>query len=233
MCDDPACWRKDIAYQTQKRHEWLINEARQQIPEDWPSSLSVALLPRNTRPLAPLPDSRITSHRQHLQNIVKDARVQYQKGDGKLAETDASRNGISDKDAELPVLSAACGLCGGDCCYTGGNTAWLEAATIQRQPWFEHDIDDQRIVEYYLSYLPHISYQDGCVYQSDRGCTLPRNMRSNVCNQFLCNGLSKVINALNESRGSCVAATTSGSHVLNISLIDALGILDTRKANAE
>lgn len=221
LCDDPECRRKDVPYQEQLRRQAIIRTIQQQIPESWRSQ-PVALLPRNSQALTPLSPIRITAFREFLSQTVSEATALSETAE----ETTASTNGIPAKQTDLPVLDAGCTLCGGDCCQTGGNTAWLEPSTIQRLNWQSLGISEQRIIEHYLSYVPTVSYENSCIYHAERGCTLPRKMRSNVCNQFLCRGLSEVWQGLSStSSGQCVAASISGSSVEEIALVDALGSL--------
>jgi len=227
LCGDPECDRKDVPYQESKRREWLLATIRQQIPNTWNSTLPIALLPRNERLLAPLPETRYETHRSYLLKIVKEARTCYENGGELLAEPSAPVNGISSIDAKLPVLSTACGLCRGECCYTGGNSAWLRPATIQRQQWFRLGVSDKRIVDFYLSYLPVTSFEESCVYQGEYGCTLPRTLRANICNQFLCKELGNLVSVLSENEGtSCIAAAINNNSVECMATVDALGVLE-------
>ena len=229
LCDDPECRRKDVPYQDQLRRQAIIQTIQQQIPESW-RSLPIALLPRNTQSLTPLSQIRIAAFREFLSQTVTQAKALSESA----AETSASTNGIPSNQADLPVLDAGCALCGGECCQTGGNTAWLEPATIQRLNWQTQIISEQRIVEHYLSYVPAVSYENSCIYHSERGCTLPRKMRSNVCNQFLCRGLSEVWQGLSStSSGQCVTASLTGNTVEEIDLVDALGSLQKKNSKPE
>lgn len=221
LCDNPDCRRKDVPYQEQLRRQAIIKTVKQDVPESWRSQ-PVALLPRNTQSLTPLNPIRITAFREYLSQTVAQAKALSETA----AETTASTNGIPTSQADLPFLDAGCALCGGECCQTGGNTAWLEPATIQRLNWLTLTISEQRIVEHYLSYVPELSYENSCIYHAERGCNLPRKMRSNVCNQFLCRGLSDLWKGLSSTpSGQCVAASINGSSVKEIALVDVLGSL--------
>jgi hypothetical protein len=59
-------------------------------------------------------------------------------------------------------------------------------------------------------------------------------MRSNVCNQFLCRGLSEVWQGLSStSSGQCVTASLTGNTVEEIDLVDALGSLQKKISKPE
>jgi hypothetical protein len=40
------------------------------------------------------------------------------------------------------------------------------------------------MVAFYMAALPERSVENACVFQSDQGCTLPRDWRSGVCNTY-------------------------------------------------
>jgi hypothetical protein len=223
LCDQPECRRKDIPYQEQLRRKATLQRIREKLQHAWDQNAPIALLPSNTRPLVALPSERIEAHLQYLSRIIVQAREG--KDVEQTAETQASTHGISPLLSDLPALPVACGICGGHCCSTGGDTAWLEAATIRRLGWHAVGVSDERIVNYYLSFLPDSSYQDSCIYHTEKGCNLPRTIRSNVCNQYLCRGLADLATGLSIRPASCVAASVAGTAIYKIAIMDAMGVV--------
>jgi hypothetical protein len=59
-------------------------------------------------------------------------------------------------------------------------------------------LDAEEIVDHYLSRLPQQSLRGSCVFHAENGCNLPREMRSDVCNQHLCNSLVQVRNQMTD-----------------------------------
>jgi hypothetical protein len=231
LCGDPECRRKDVAYQEERRHLHILTQIRESIPKAWHPDAAPAILPRNQQLLIPLGSERVKAHRQYLEQIVQEA-AELRDADGMMVpETSATTNGISPIEAEFPVLGAACGLCGGYCCNTGGNTAWLEPATIFRLLRQAPPVAEDGIVENYLKYLPAISYENSCIYHAENGCSLPKNIRSNVCNQYLCRGLGELARAVSSAPYRCVATTMAGNRVDEMALMDARGILDKLKVD--
>jgi hypothetical protein len=57
------------------------------------------------------------------------------------------------------------------------------------------ELTDEAIVQAYLAHLPAQALHPGCVYQGELGCTLPREMRSAICNSYLCTGLQMAVDA--------------------------------------
>lgn len=232
ICDHPECRRKDVNFQQQQRRQATLRMIRERIPASWPANAPIALLPRNTNALVPLPDSRTEAFRQHLEQIVAEARA-LPDPEFVTREASAPTNGVNARQAGLPALAAACGLCGGHCCATGGDSAWLEPDTIRRLHHPQLPVADTRIIEHYLGYLPDASYANSCVYHAETGCNLPRTLRSNVCNQYVCKGLAEVVQGLEAGDGRCAAATVLGTSPTGIALIDALGVLETLNPAAE
>ncbi|MGZ4957896.1 MAG: hypothetical protein ACXV7J_01475 [Methylomonas sp.] len=228
LCDDPECRRKDVAYQEELRRLHKLARIREAIPEAWQADTSLAILPRNQQRLIPLGHERINAHRRYLEQIVQEAAELHDAGVAP-AETSATTCGVSPAQANLAVLGAACGLCGGYCCNTGGNTAWLEPDSIVRLFGAISAVDWNAIVENYLSHLPEISFENSCIYHAENGCSLPKNIRSGVCNQYLCRGLAEVAHAVSAVPYRCVAATLAGSRIDEMALVDAQGILDRFK----
>ena len=54
--------------------------------------------------------------------------------------------------------------------------------------------DDDEIVARYLSHLAPRTLTKGCVCQGEHGCTLPRDLRSDLCNRFYCSHLDMIRN---------------------------------------
>ena len=67
------------------------------------------------------------------------------------------------------------------------------------------------MVAQYADYLPARHYRGSCVYHATDGCNLPRDLRSNLCNRYVCGGLTQLRSALsgNESPAAFVAAADS------------------------
>ena len=46
------------------------------------------------------------------------------------------------------------------------------------------------VLALYLSHLPDASMAGSCIHHTRQGCSLPREMRSQTCNQFRCGPLA-------------------------------------------
>lgn len=137
-------------------------------------------VPHQNKPLVPVPAERMEVFQENLRSSIEEA---FAADDTEIASIQIERN----SQAEQPILAAGCATCQGYCCGLGAaNNAFLNAEVIKghRQLWPE--LTPEIILENYQSRLPDVAAQNGCVYQGALGCTLPREMRSSICNTFHC-----------------------------------------------
>ncbi|MBD9357898.1 hypothetical protein [Methylomonas albis] len=92
--------------------------------------------------------------------------------------------------AMLSRLGQVCAICRGFCCFHGAaHNAFLDHKTLLRFVTEKPELELYDAVEIYLDYLPSQHYFNACLYQGEQGCTLPREMRANICNDYQCGGL--------------------------------------------
>ena len=84
------------------------------------------------------------------------------------------------------VSDRVCALCRGGCCTEGGDHAYISPVLLRRQLDASSDLSGQQLVSVYMSVLPDESIAGSCINHGINGCVLPREMRSDVCNHFLC-----------------------------------------------
>ena len=184
------------------------------------------MLPVNARSTTELPDEARARFLLHLRlqitrafsepvrdtasgMPVEEQGMRLDAGDmeGPDADSDASVHGA--------ILGAGCATCLGECCTAGGTHAFLKAASLVRVrahlTELGEDVTPASIEEKYLSALPAQHYRGSCVFHAVGGCTLPRVLRSNLCNRYLCGGLTQLSRALAAQNGTeaIVAAADS------------------------
>ncbi len=152
-------------------------------------SYAVALVPRNYDRVSKLPARRAGQFETHLRLQLSIARQRLNVGlaveplarwDGVLRELTAP---------ETALLGAGCAACRGYCCRLGETHAFVRPDTVARYIERFPDKSDESIVADYLQHLAARTLTKGCVFQLANGCALPRDMRSDTCNTFLCDGL--------------------------------------------
>jgi hypothetical protein len=136
------------------------------------------IVPRNDRALEGMSANRVQRFRQHLTSLM--ARMTVVDGMEPLPRPEPA--GFT-----AHVARTACALCRGWCCRNGADDAFLDEPTLSRVGLTKPDAE--AVVQHYLGRVPAISYEGSCIFHGERGCTLDRSMRSDVCNAYFCGGL--------------------------------------------
>lgn len=84
-----------------------------------------------------------------------------------------------------------CSACQGGCCANGSNNAYLSVETLLKFRRLNVLSRPRHVLEAYLDRLPNKSFADSCIYHTEKGCNLPREMRSEICNRFLCSPVTE------------------------------------------
>jgi len=151
-------------------------------------TVRVVHIPGFTATLRPLAPRRREALRGRLQELIA-ASLASEDEAGSAPE--AASLPAPEVSAEIEAISGrACGSCRGWCCNTGGEHAWLTVATIRRYRAARPDLGPAEVEAAYLSRLGEQVYHGSCVYHGPAGCTLSREMRSETCNRFFCDGLA-------------------------------------------
>lgn len=167
---------------------------------------AVSVVPYQSRPAASLPEKRRETLAAQLYDRAERA------FSGALPAAPAP------DDAPQPAAVAlACAVCQGACCASGGDCCGhLSPDDLARQREGDPTLTPQALAARYLDHLPAETVIGGCPFHGARGCSLPRTMRSELCNRFLCRGqrlLAEAVAAgaktsviLAECRGRAAAA---------------------------
>ena len=118
-----------------------------------------------------------------------------------------------DSAAALPEHAhALCAQCAGACCTIGaGHHAFVDAAVIARWQAAHEGGSSEDAITDYLARLPAEHVHGGCGFQSATGCTLPRALRADVCNRYVCVPLTALGKALaGDAQHAAVVLTADG-----------------------
>lgn len=194
--------------------------------------LPVAVVPANSRETTRLPQR---NRREFLRKLAMRMRVAFTaEAPGKdttlSAEMLAARACAEDapprESAEASaILGFSCATCRGECCTAGGDHAFLREDSLTRVRLQNPLASESELMAVYASHLPARNYRGSCVYHTTGGCALPRALRSNICNRYLCGGLTQLKRAL-ESSGSNAAfvGAADSVHLRRMAVIDASGV---------
>lgn len=139
-------------------------------------------------PTGPARASRVTPQRRaryraHLMEMIAAAKSL---DSAPPATATAGAAGTSTMPGRL------CALCGGGCCTRGGEKAYLSAETMRRFMDARPDLPDEKVAQAYLERVTDKAQTGSCINHTAQGCSLPKEMRSDICNRFSCESLAKL-----------------------------------------
>jgi hypothetical protein len=137
---------------------------------------------RSARPL----EERRERYRLHLVRIIEDARAMapgFAPGDP---------DGDMETSGGAGMAGRLCGFCGGGCCTMGGEHAYLSADTIRGYVDRRPGLSNEDVLSAYLGRVAARTRIGSCINQTGAGCSLPREMRSDICNRFACEPLARL-----------------------------------------
>lgn len=85
-----------------------------------------------------------------------------------------------------------CAACGGGCCTLGGDHAYVSAKTIRRFLTLAPQLQPHEVLAAYMGRLAARTQAGSCINHTDKGCSLSREMRSDICNVYACDELKAV-----------------------------------------
>ena len=138
----------------------------------------VLTVPSYRGTLSRLPRDRRAAFLAWLRQLIWEA-FEAPSPNRKRPETAATPN-------QLDLAAWACTACGGECCSKGGTHAYLDEPAIRRVIRQHPKFGRRALADLYASYLPEQSFTGSCVFHAANGCTLPRELRSDLCNSFYC-----------------------------------------------
>lgn len=140
----------------------------------------------------------IRPHQTRLVELPHTLRDDQQAFLRQLAGSELTAAALPAEPSSLEATPAAveahlCGWCGGRCCrYGGENHAYLNASHLRRWQVDHPGSSLDEAAQAYVDRLPARHVEGSCMYHGERGCTLDRTMRSEVCNRYICSGLRDV-----------------------------------------
>lgn len=220
-CAKPFCrakaLRDDIARRRQEEVERLRREASAWRDGAGLDENPVVLLPANEGRLAPLPERRRRAFLATVAELTRAA-LAHQGSD------EAPERPSHPTEAEKARLAAGCAICRGFCCTRGGEHAFLRVDTLRHYLETHDTRDVGAVVRAYARHLPATSHRDSCVYHASQGCTLPRAMRSSICNDFYCRSLEELLAQIRAAPAADVfGVATSGGILRRAAVIDTDG----------
>ncbi len=158
-----------------------------------PKFYPYVVIPTNSKKISSLPKQRKNLFREHLSGLITETMSELAVNNENTEENQIEEDFLNESEGNAFFFEVkACSLCRGGCCGLGEEHAFLKKETVLRYVSMFPDHKPEQIPDAYLAYLPEKSFEDSCVNHIETGCTLPRDMRSNVCNGYLCDPLVKI-----------------------------------------
>jgi hypothetical protein len=235
MCATPPCQRAMVMdrarQEREQREQWYqaVRDQAARLRKQTTSSFGIrneesfrlAVVPASLSRITRLPAQRRREFRNYLKELIDQAfaRPIPQVTDSDQTAPLPGKDGASlpDEDAGLQAASGqACACCRGSCCQGGGFThAYLEIATVQRYRAAHPGQHPRKVLAAYMSFVGDETTEGSCVYHRTDGCSLPRDMRADICNAFYCGGLQDFrqnASSTGPVRGFFIAATEDTIH---------------------
>ena len=166
---------------------WAEAEAGLRLAGCLPPRSDRLALPSGPRRLSNLPEHKRRRYRDHLNQIIAAALTQDE-----YVETTRTDEPPDPPSDALTLRGNLCAACGGGCCAEGGHTAYLTVPIMRRFMQQHPELRPREVLAAYLDRLSHRTESGSCVNHAAGGCSLPREMRSDTCNRFLCPPLHQI-----------------------------------------
>jgi len=126
----------------------------------------------------PLSPEAIREFETHLRRIASETNNRHH-----AVTEDEKQN----SQIPAPLVAAICATCRGRCCQHGiENHAYLTTESLSSWRARHPKEPPESLCEKYLSFLPERHTKNSCLFHTETGCALPREMRADICNRYLC-----------------------------------------------
>lgn len=178
----------------------------------------IAILPINTRTLVTLQEKQKDEFLLHLETLYLDI-IEQRPPSTKIYEHELNKP-LEDKEQQL--LGKACATCLGECCSLGKNHAFQDITSLNHflgnQP---KTLTLDELTHLYSKHFPRKNYKNACIFQGNKGCTLPVELRSFTCKNYRCPSLrSYHQELLTTDQTLTIAAGSVDRDIKKISIFD-------------
>jgi len=151
------------------------------------------VIPKGPSEIIATSDERRETHRDYLIKILQETETAL------TSASDGEETKQSNEEASNSLAIGLCTACAGGCCTKGGDAAYLTADTMHRVRARFPDLSSAELLQRYVAFIPSDNMVDSCIYHTERGCALPRDLRSDTCNDYACEALRALPPLTNEN----------------------------------
>jgi hypothetical protein len=162
-------------------YDKILNNHKELSSEQYPL---VSLTAYHKTPIVPLPEHRRQNYLNHIRQLLKSLQAEVStiiENEEKIPDTGETMN--------TKIFEKICATCAGRCCTQAMDIAYLSISTFRRYMRDNPLLDFEQVYKLYENKIPAQAYEGSCINHTQTGCQLPREMRSNTCNDFHCNAL--------------------------------------------
>ena len=190
LCSDWRCQTRHLESQLDAHRAEAAGILEIARPDKFP----IAVVPAWSPKLTPLAEASRRKMKDFLDELIQAIGTNHLETETEKTDPDFAEavTDIADSPETTAHLGRVCAVCRGFCCFYGGTRhAFLDRETLRHFLSGNPEVSPDAIVAEYLTYLPEQHFAGACVYQTDRGCVLPRTMRAAICNDYECKGLKE------------------------------------------
>lgn len=176
---------------------WASFDARHQPGAHPPDRFLRLVLPSGSGQARRVSARRLRLYREHLSQLIAEAVLPEAPSILGSADGTLVTHGHTQSNSRLP--GHLCAACKGGCCTHGGDTAYLTVATLRRFMATHPALNPDDVLSAYLDRVRSRTQAGSCINHTDRGCSLPSEMRSDTCNRYLCSAQKTLHGRLDEA----------------------------------
>jgi len=151
-----------------------------------PALVLRAPLPAYEQTVEPLPDERRAEFLENLSRMIDEVGEVSQEPHPEVPKP---------AESQVPLIGGACASCRGWCCRNGGTSAYLTWNHFSKYLSRHPGKSKGEILAEYRNHIPTVTNRDSCVFHTATGCALPRDMRADICNSYLCDEVRRMLSA--------------------------------------
>ena len=189
----------DDQFRRSQEHRQLQKEKVSQLADEDAETKGISLPESHDPVLVPFigrNTTKVSTDRKEeflvkLKNRIEDNFHKFPDTPTQLPEED---HGESVSVTAKEMIGRACATCEGFCCRFGeSQVAYIGEATLLRYRFLHPEVTAEEIHHNYANQIGEVTYESSCLYHGPQGCTLPDEMRSAVCNRYVCQGVTDML----------------------------------------
>jgi len=208
ICDSVRCLQKKAVFERNeidtRKKKALENIGLEYAKPIYGPTITAIGVPFQNKPVSTQSESDQREFKNSLKAAIREA--------GNLPTVDKDSADEINTKTENHVRSidyiqaTVCSTCRGHCCNLGHGHAFLRAKHIRDRLTQSPDTSPSQLYRQYLKRIPAYSFVSSCIYHSETGCALTRELRSDVCNRFQCDPLQDVASIYLKNQDTTVVA---------------------------